>query len=350
MASSIIIFYKSVYKLGTANASGWKKAAPGDGPRGTSPERRFCARRRPCCAGAGWARTCAGGDGAPGGWTSGKGARRTQHGVQHLLGSPADQPARPGAARGGASPFQPLPNPRLPPPPLSRPRLSASSSGPTAAPPRGLPGPPPRAAPPHGLPGPPPRARPAWPSSRPCCSVSSVPLLLHPAVLTLSPSFPQRMSSFQLNINPLKEPLGFIKVLEWVSAARTSEAWNRAAVTVTAPAPAPARPAPSAGRPGAPAGARAGTSDPARVPETAAAALGRVGTAGRGREAAGWACAGRGRRGPRRITSPSAASVPAEAPLPHAGSPLGAPAGVGVQVSLWLHGFPQGKRKLPVAV
>ncbi|XP_035920148.1 synaptophysin-like protein 1 isoform X2 [Lynx canadensis] len=25
----------------------------------------------------------------------------------------------------------------------------------------------------------------------------------------------QRMSSFQLNLNPLKEPLGFIKVLEW---------------------------------------------------------------------------------------------------------------------------------------
>jgi len=30
--------------------------------------------------------------------------------------------------------------------------------------------------------------------------------------------------------------------------------------------------------------------------------------------------------------------------------PLGAPVGEGVQISLWLHGFPQGKRKLPVAV
>ncbi|XP_007527031.1 synaptophysin-like protein 1 [Erinaceus europaeus] len=28
----------------------------------------------------------------------------------------------------------------------------------------------------------------------------------------------QRMSSFQLNLNPLKEPLGFIKVLEWVAS------------------------------------------------------------------------------------------------------------------------------------
>lgn len=27
------------------------------------------------------------------------------------------------------------------------------------------------------------------------------------------------MSAFQINLNPLKEPLGFIKVLEWVSAA-----------------------------------------------------------------------------------------------------------------------------------
>uniref|UniRef100_A0A8C9EFZ7 Synaptophysin-like protein 1 n=2 Tax=Phocoena sinus TaxID=42100 RepID=A0A8C9EFZ7_PHOSS len=28
----------------------------------------------------------------------------------------------------------------------------------------------------------------------------------------------QRMSSFQLNLNPLKEPLGFIKVLEWIAS------------------------------------------------------------------------------------------------------------------------------------
>uniref|UniRef100_A0A8D2DVN9 Synaptophysin like 1 n=1 Tax=Sciurus vulgaris TaxID=55149 RepID=A0A8D2DVN9_SCIVU len=28
----------------------------------------------------------------------------------------------------------------------------------------------------------------------------------------------QRMSSFQINLNPLKEPLGFIKVLEWIAS------------------------------------------------------------------------------------------------------------------------------------
>ena len=85
----------------------------------------------------------------------------------------------------------------------------------------------------------------ATPSSWPCSSVWSVPLLLR---LTLFPSFPQRMSSFQLNLNPLKEPLGFIKVLEWVSAACAGEAGNR----VAAPAPVPAPlPAPSARRLGA---------------------------------------------------------------------------------------------------
>lgn len=98
------------------------------------------------------------------------------------------------------------------------------------------------------LPGPPPGAWPAFPFSPPGCCVSSVPLLLRPAVLIVFPSFPQRMSSFQLNLNPLKEPLGFIKVLEWVSAARASEAENCA----SAPSPAPARPAPSASRRGAP--------------------------------------------------------------------------------------------------
>ncbi|XP_072616050.1 synaptophysin-like protein 1 [Vulpes vulpes] len=30
--------------------------------------------------------------------------------------------------------------------------------------------------------------------------------------------FGQRMSSFQLNVSPLKEPLGFIKVLEWIAS------------------------------------------------------------------------------------------------------------------------------------
>lgn len=115
-----------------------------------------------------------------------------------------------------------------------RPKASASRS--TAA------------APPRGLPGPPPGAGPACPSSPAGCCVSSVPLLLRPAVLIVFPSFPQRMSSFQLNLNPLKEPLGFIKVLEWVSAARASEAGNYA----SASAPAPARPAPWASRRGAP--------------------------------------------------------------------------------------------------
>uniref|UniRef100_A0A667GGE0 MARVEL domain-containing protein n=1 Tax=Lynx canadensis TaxID=61383 RepID=A0A667GGE0_LYNCA len=34
----------------------------------------------------------------------------------------------------------------------------------------------------------------------------------------LSPPFPQRMSSFQLNLNLLKELLSFIKVLEWIAS------------------------------------------------------------------------------------------------------------------------------------
>lgn len=42
-----------------------------------------------------------------GGWTLGKGERRTHHGVQHLFVSPADQPVRPGAAEGGSSPSLP---------------------------------------------------------------------------------------------------------------------------------------------------------------------------------------------------------------------------------------------------
>ncbi|KAM5204582.1 synaptophysin-like protein 1 [Hipposideros larvatus] len=74
------------------------------------------------------------------------------------------------------------------------------------------------AAPPRGLPGPPPAARPSCPSTPLGCTVWSVPLCLRPAVLIVSPSFPQRMSSFQLNLNPLKEPLGFIKVLEWIAS------------------------------------------------------------------------------------------------------------------------------------
>ena len=51
---------------------------------------------------------------------------------------------------------------------------------------------------------------PAWLGS----SVWLVPLC-HPAVLRCFPSFPQRISSFQLKCNPLKEPLDFIKVLKW---------------------------------------------------------------------------------------------------------------------------------------
>lgn len=135
-------------------------------------------------------------------------------------------------------------------------------------------------APPRGLPGPPPEARPSCPSTPPGCTVWSVPLCLRPAVLIVSPSFPQRMSSFQLNLNPLKEPLGFIKVLEWVSAVRADEAGNRDA----APAPVAARPAPSARRRGAKWGrgqARAGP-EVAAFPGTGRDAAGWEGTRGRG--------------------------------------------------------------------
>ena len=272
-----------------------------------------------------------------GGWSSEKGARRTQHGVQHLLGSPADQPARPGGARGGTSPTQPQPTPRLPRPPLFRLRLSASASGSTAA------------APPRGLPGPPPRARPACSSSPPGSSVVLVPLLLRPAVLSLSPSFPQRMSSFQLNLNPLKEPLGFIKVLEWVSAARSGEAWNRAAVTV--PVPALARPAPSAGRRGAQgAGARAGAAGSARAPRPPTAA-GRDGTGRRGGERGPRAGPARGGDAAVRVESrvprpPGSRAKPPSHPEAH---PWVLPRESEFKF-FWLRCFPQGKRKLPVAV
>lgn len=138
------------------------------------------------------------------GQTSVNRAQRNQHGVQHLLVSSADQPARPGAGLGVSSASaHPSPPAAIP----LRLRPNASARGSTAVP--ALP-----------RPAPPPEARPSCSSWRLGCSLSPVPLLLllGPAVLTVSPSFPQRMSSFQLNLNPLKEPLGFIKVLEWVSA------------------------------------------------------------------------------------------------------------------------------------
>uniref|UniRef100_A0ABI7XC30 Synaptophysin like 1 n=1 Tax=Felis catus TaxID=9685 RepID=A0ABI7XC30_FELCA len=104
----------------------------------------------------------------------------------------------------------PLPSPS--PPLASRGRLSSVSA--SAPPPAAQPPPPRPVASRARLPEPAPPALPRRPAPRSCWS----PLLLRPAVLSLSPSFPQRMSSFQLNLNPLKEPLGFIKVLEWIAS------------------------------------------------------------------------------------------------------------------------------------
>lgn len=118
-------------------------------------------------------------DGGARGWASGKGAQRTQHGVQHLLGSTADQPARPGAAGGGASPSQPLPSPRL----LGRP-LRLRPSAPSAA---QLPPPRPAVARARLRARPARPACPARPSSPPGRSGLADPLLLRPAVLTFFP-------------------------------------------------------------------------------------------------------------------------------------------------------------------
>lgn len=318
------------------NGSGWKKApAEAVGAR-LPPQRRLRARQRTVL------RRCGGGRAHAREETERRGARHPGRGrgarsMASNIYLVRQRISRLGQVRPREAP--PLPSPC--PPLASRHR---PSSVPASEPRRAAQLPLPRPAPPRGLPGPPPRARPAWPSSLPCCSVSSSPLLLLPAVLTLSPSFPQRMSSFQLNINPLKEPLGFIKVLEWVSAARASEAWNRAAVTVTAPAPAPAGPAPSAGRPRAP-GARAGAAGPPRAPRPPPPPPGGSGTGGRGLGLRG---AGTPRSASNHESLGRLGLGRGRAPTPN--SPLGAPVGVGVQISLWLHSFPQGKRKLPVAV
>lgn len=132
------------------------------------------------------------------------------------------------------------------------------------------------------------------------------------------------MSSFQLNLNPLKEPLGFIKVLELVSAARSGEAGNRA--SAPAPAATTAGPAPSAGRwrgrggaPGSQTPPRPGGPLSCRRPRDGA---GRVGTArtGRGR----WPRPGPARGGDDAVATNHGCLGcvrPGEAALPHPSSP-----------------------------
>lgn len=142
----------------------------------------------------------------------GKGARHT-HGFQSQHGSSAVQPAESGAAGGGASPSQSLLGL------VSARPLCLLGADSTAARPR-LKG---QAVPPRcpfvPTPPAPPPAPPAPPPALAAESLRSRRSPPPPRVLTLFPPFPQRMSAFQINLNPLKEPLGFIKILEWVSAA-----------------------------------------------------------------------------------------------------------------------------------
>lgn len=212
------------------------------------------------------------------GYTSEKGARCTEHGVQHVFVSPADQPARPGAALEGSSPSQPLLTPHLPWPPLSvsapmlcerlnRRRPAPRPPGPAS---RSSPLLPFHAAGLHCLVGPP-----LPPPRCPDC------LSLLPSEDVLLPAQPQpAQGAARLHQGP--------RVGECCPRRRGRES-RRSAGSRSGPASALGE---EAGSPGS--GGAAGLARTPRLPLS----RGRDGTgrAGRAREAAAWACAGRGRR------------------------------------------------------